>query len=292
MVEIKGSMETFPLLYHSRMLADEHRLNCFKTAIDRIVQEDSHVVDLGGGTGVLTQMLAQKTNGLVTYIDMLEASSIVAQILNRGLSKNIQYISKKSFDVQLKDRPDVLVTETLGYFGIDEGIVELCHDFCTRHPSIKMLIPSKVSLKYQFIHLPELNADFDLLLSSYASRFGSVPAELVSEFERLFCNLIRKKIIKSDGMEVCSEPKLIRRFNLGLDKSSDTEYSVECKASQRANAIHFYFEAELADGVKLSNYVFEPKTHWLHSYAGIPKGISSGQLKFVSTERKIRLRWK
>ncbi|MDE9459689.1 hypothetical protein [Xenorhabdus bovienii] len=292
MLESKGSIETFPFFYHARMLADGHRLKCFRTAINQTIRDNYQVVDLGGGTGVLTQILTQKTNGLITYIDISKASSVVAKKLNMNISKNIQYINKNSFDVQLETQPNVLVTETLGYFGIDEGIVESCYDFCIRHPSINKLIPNKVSLKYQFLHLPELNTEFELLLSSYTSQFGTISSELISEFEILFCNLIRTKFIKLDEVKICSEPELIKKFNLGIDNSSNIDYFIDCNEYQNANVIHFYFEAELNNNVKLSNYIFEPKTHWFHSYAGIPKGIKKGKLTFEPTERKLKLRWK
>ncbi len=290
-VETNFSIEEFPLFYHSRMLADEYRLNRYRTAIDQIIQKDNKVVDIGGGTGVLTHMLTKKTNEQIIYIEKSKSSSIVAQILSDSLDKNIQYINKSSFDVQLKYTPDVLVTETLGYFGIDEGIVEICHDFCSRHYKVKKLIPSKLCLKYQLLNIPELKDDFDLLLNTYASQFKVIPTNLVSQFEHLFCNLIRTKFLKSDTVEVCSDPKKIRQFNLGIDENSDLDFYLECKMFERANAIHFYFEAELAEGISLTNYVFDQKTHWLHSYAGVPKGSHSGKIQFSSKERKLKLRW-
>jgi hypothetical protein len=222
---------------------------------------------------------------------MLQANSVVAQMLNADLSQNIQDINKRSTDVQLDCKPDILITETLGYLGIDEGIVEQCFDFCARHPSIKKLMPSVVRLKCQFLYLAKVVEDYDTLLNSYLSCFAYVSPKLVCEFERLFCSLIRKDFINADGLKICSEQKLIRQFELGLDKTSGMEYSIDCGQHCDANVIHFYFEADLASGITLSNYVFDPKTHWLHSYAAIPRGAFRGRLIFTPSDRKLKLIW-
>lgn len=49
-----------PLHYHYQMLLDTARMGGFKTAIERVVPEGGAVVELGGGTGVLSFFAAQK----------------------------------------------------------------------------------------------------------------------------------------------------------------------------------------------------------------------------------------
>jgi predicted RNA methylase len=49
-----------PLHYHHNMLLDPARMGGFKTAIGQVVREGATVVELGGGTGVLSFFAAQK----------------------------------------------------------------------------------------------------------------------------------------------------------------------------------------------------------------------------------------
>jgi len=49
-----------PLLYHYNMLQDEDRVGAFKQAIELIVQPGMHVVELGGGTGILSSLAARR----------------------------------------------------------------------------------------------------------------------------------------------------------------------------------------------------------------------------------------
>ncbi|MCL2203265.1 MAG: methyltransferase domain-containing protein [Defluviitaleaceae bacterium] len=57
-----------PLHYHHNMLLDPVRMGGFKTAIGQVVQPGSVVVELGGGTGVLSFFAAQKAKK-VYYVE-------------------------------------------------------------------------------------------------------------------------------------------------------------------------------------------------------------------------------
>ncbi|MFI3185787.1 MAG: methyltransferase domain-containing protein [Methylococcaceae bacterium] len=49
-----------PLQYHHHMLMDEYRMSAFKAAIEQAVFPGAKVVDLGGGTGVLSWFAAEQ----------------------------------------------------------------------------------------------------------------------------------------------------------------------------------------------------------------------------------------
>ncbi len=49
-----------PLLYHYNMLNDVDRVGAFRDAIELIVQPGMHVVELGGGTGILSSFAARR----------------------------------------------------------------------------------------------------------------------------------------------------------------------------------------------------------------------------------------
>jgi hypothetical protein len=51
-----------PLHYHHNMLMDARRMRGFKSAIDYMVPEGGKVLDLGGGTGVLSWFAALKAD--------------------------------------------------------------------------------------------------------------------------------------------------------------------------------------------------------------------------------------
>ena len=49
-----------PLHYHGQMLANEQRMAPFHEAIDKLVPIGGHVVELGGGTGVMSFLASKR----------------------------------------------------------------------------------------------------------------------------------------------------------------------------------------------------------------------------------------
>ena len=76
--------QTVPMHYHFNMLNDSTHLQAFKEAIDHVVKPGDRVLDLGGGTGVLSFMAAQHA-AQVTYVER-DAGLVVAA--RQTISKN------------------------------------------------------------------------------------------------------------------------------------------------------------------------------------------------------------
>ncbi|WP_345682123.1 methyltransferase domain-containing protein [Novipirellula caenicola] len=57
--EEKTLGQYIPLLYHYNMLQDEDRVGAFRDAIELNVRPGMHVVELGGGTGILSSLAAR-----------------------------------------------------------------------------------------------------------------------------------------------------------------------------------------------------------------------------------------
>src|SRR3978361_499877 len=51
-----------PIQYHHNMLMDENRMGSFKAAIDYVVKPGAKVLELGGGTGVLSWFAAARAS--------------------------------------------------------------------------------------------------------------------------------------------------------------------------------------------------------------------------------------
>jgi len=110
--------------FHHSMLADEVRTSSFLRAITEVVKPGDVVVDIGSGTGVLSLFAAMAGASRVYSIEREPVIEIAGEIATRnGLSETISFIAGSSLEVEIPERADVLVTETIGNVGFDEGIV-------------------------------------------------------------------------------------------------------------------------------------------------------------------------
>ena len=119
----------FPLQTHLEMLADRQRVDLFRQAIMETVARGDVVVDIGTGTGILALLAVQAGARMVYALEfgpIIEVARKTAR--ENGLEDHIRFIAGKSMNVDLPERADVIVTETIGCFAFDEGITGIIAD--------------------------------------------------------------------------------------------------------------------------------------------------------------------
>lgn len=123
-----------PLHYHHNMLTDENRMSNFKAAIDHIVFEGAKVLELGGGTGVLSCLAAAKANKVwcVEYNPDLVAESRRFLALNRDGYK-VEVIHADAFEYLPPEPVDVVICEMIHVAMLREKQIEMIERFKQRY---------------------------------------------------------------------------------------------------------------------------------------------------------------
>lgn len=133
--------------FHALMLGDRVRMIAFHRAIQEAVSPGSIVVDLGTGTGILAQWALEAGAARVYGIDFNQSvlDTAIHRITAAGLSSRFHPIHGMSFDVELPERADVIISETLGNIADNEGCVRILTDARARFlTATGIIIPSKV----------------------------------------------------------------------------------------------------------------------------------------------------
>lgn len=110
------------LKQHRSLLADEVRMSAYAAAITASVRRDDVVLDLGSGTGILA-MLAVRAGARRVFAIEREHTVDAAAMLARQNGLNVEWFHRASSEVELPERATLMVTETLGNLGFDEGIL-------------------------------------------------------------------------------------------------------------------------------------------------------------------------
>ncbi|MGZ4981328.1 MAG: methyltransferase domain-containing protein, partial [Methylobacter sp.] len=123
-----------PLQYHHHMLADEYRMGSFKAAIEQAVFPGAKVLDLGGGTGVLSWFAAAKASKVwcVELNPDLVREAYRLLKLNEGGGK-VELVHADAFEYLPPEPVDVVICEMLHTAMICEKQVNVINSFKDRY---------------------------------------------------------------------------------------------------------------------------------------------------------------
>lgn len=123
-----------PIQYHHNMLMDSNRMDNFKAAIQYRIFEGAKVLELGGGTGVLSWFAAQsavKVYCVEFNPDMVaEARRLLA--LNQ-FGERVQIIHADAFEYLPPEPVDFVICEMIHVAMLREKQVEVIEDFKRRY---------------------------------------------------------------------------------------------------------------------------------------------------------------
>lgn len=243
-----------------QMLSDKVRMDAYRQAIFKTVKPGDVVVDMGAGTGLLGIWALQAGAKKVYAIEKTSAIELARDIAraNNCLHK-IEFIQKNSVDVELPEKADVLISETLGSFGIDENTLQFTRDAKQRflHQQGR-LIPRSIELFVAPVDDSETYQKIDFW--RHIKDIDFTPA-----FD-LFSKKIMVESVNNQGL--LSAPVSLGRIDLG-NISSDMFQARQYIKIEKAGNLHGvagWFELELCDGVTISTSPHELQTHWKQAF--------------------------
>ncbi len=123
-----------PLYYHHNMLMDENRMLSFKAAIDHAVFEGAKVLELGGGTGVLSCFAAAKASNVwcVEFNPDLVRESQRFLALNPHGHK-VTVIHANAFEYLPPEPVDIVICEMIHAAMLKEKLVDVIEAFKQRY---------------------------------------------------------------------------------------------------------------------------------------------------------------
>ena len=234
--------------YHHSMLVDRERTEAFLAALMAEVRPGDVVVDIGAGTGVLSMFAAMAGARHVYAIEEGPISEVAARAIEQnGFTDRITMLRGTSTDVELPERGTVLVTETIGNVGLEEGITRWVRDAWDRllTPDARVVprsvdvIAAPVELHYDHGELsrwtqPQYTLDFAPLLELGAN------------------NLLWAEI---DPGNVLAEPVPIIEVDFRVEPEPDVAGRARfvAKGGGVLHGIGVWFNAELVPGRSLTN---------------------------------------
>jgi type I protein arginine methyltransferase len=249
------------LQFHGMLVADRRRVEAFRRAIDATVKPDDVVIDVGTGTGILAVLACRAGAARVYAIDDSDAIDIARDVCAaNGVLERVVLVRGSAERVDLPERGDVLVTETLGNFGIDEGIAGVVLDARTRllKPDAR-IVPHALDIMMAPVTAPDVYLD---CVERWAEAVEGID---VGAVRSLAANTFHSSVFANDAR--LADPARIAHVPL----AEITNVAVHGETSWRARAgtLHGFagwFAADLAPGVQLSNATPSETPNWAHAF--------------------------
>ena len=279
--------------YHLSMLVDDVRTGAYSQAISRIVKAGDVVVDLGCGSGILS-LLARRAGAKHVYAIESEAVIEMAKLVaeKNGYKDKITFFNDVSFNVELPEKADVIVTETMGTFGFEEGILGSLTDARDRFlkPDGKM-IPHSLELFLVPVEMPQFYehvVDF-WVNDCQGFDFSPIRELTVNNFHPL--KLHEGTFL---AQPTRTEPIVFAETTLA---EIDTKFSVYASRRGRCHGFAGWFNADLLPGLRISNGPSDKASHWGLAFFPLekPVRVDQGNQIFVevsSTENGENWHWK
>ncbi|HEV7573454.1 MAG TPA: 50S ribosomal protein L11 methyltransferase [Thermoanaerobaculia bacterium] len=273
---------------HRGLLQDTGRTNAFRDAIRRCVTSDSVVLDLGTGSGILSFFACEAGARRVFAVDATHSADL-ASFLSRhlGFADRIHVIHDRSTNIELPERANVLVTETLGAFGFNEQILSSVIDARAR------LLTADAVIIPRSIDLYLVPVDDASIYERRVNWWNGKPYGF--DFSPLSVFASNNVFVGSVGSaSFLAPPARVIAVDLATIESADVSGGAQFKAARAGVTYGFagWFRATLADGIELSNEA--PGSHWDRVFLPLqsPIAVEAGTPIDVELESHDGLSWR
>lgn len=245
-------------LFHRTMIQDSVRMKKYREAIVSRVKKGDVVLDLGAGTGILSHFALQAGASRVYAIEKDPSMVALAQMISRTnrTCSHMRFLSESSLVARLPEKVDLIITETMGNIGLDEGILPSLIDARKRFLKPRgLIVPGKLAIYGALVRFAEGHkaVEFwngDLFGVDFS---GLKPFVLKSRQNARFTprNLLSRE-----------QPFLEVDFN--TVSSCSVKGTVVLKANQggTVHGLGTWFKAALTDSAGISNSPLTKRNHW------------------------------
>jgi type I protein arginine methyltransferase len=267
------------------MLADRVRVDAYAQALRKTVREGSVVVEIGTGPGVFAVLACQLGAGRVYAIEPSEVIQVAREVaVANDCANKIEFFEEFSNRVTLPTRADVILSDLRGVLPLLErhipAIVDARRRFLTPGGS---LIPRMDTLWAAIVEAPK---SYEEIVGPWDQNpFG----QDLSPARRLIVNNIRK--VRVGPNQLLTVHRLWTTLDYSSVEDPDVRGNLDWRVERAGigHGILVWFDAELAEGIGISNAPSAPETIYSSFFFPWtqPVSLAAGQAVGVNLEAKL-----
>lgn len=272
--------------YHRTLIADRARNAAFHEALQRvIVKGQSVVADVGAGTGLLGLMAAKLGAREVYLYETGDVAAVAQAVLKANKVRNAHVIPFHSTELEDPPQVDVIVSETLGNYALEEDIIETLNDARARFLKPGgVVIPARIT---QFV-APVISDRIAQELAAWDGvGFGlDLSVAKVMSLNNAYVRALRADELLDRGAsaEVWDDVDLTRTAK--ANRKGEVAWKLKSAATVQGFAV--WWTAHLAQDVAISTAPGAPATHWEQLYFPLLRPIPATSGETVSVSLRSR----
>lgn len=249
---------------HRKLLGDDARNQAFHAALKKVIRPGkTSVADLGAGTGFLSFLasrLGAKHCTLIEYTDTLDLAEALAR---KNKITNLSFIKAHSAELAKPPKVDVVISETLGNYALEENLLETLVDARRFLNKNGILIPGRLRQFVAPLTASRITDDLDIW-PRVGFDLDLSPARDIS-LNNMFVRSVQPDDLSGALSARCwDDLDFSPTADAPLSKRSNT---VKWAAKDLPGAMRIYgyalwWECELVPGIAISTSPYEPPTHW------------------------------
>lgn len=259
--------------YHRTLVADRVRNEAFYAALKSVIRPGETVVaDIGAGTGILGMMAAKLGAKEVFLYENMAVGGLAGDLLKKNRARNCLLLPCHSTEMEDPPRVDVVVSETLGNYPIEEDIIAIMRDARKRHLKPGgVIIPRHVAQFVAPVTTPRIHGELTAWDNvGYGIDFAQARTMSLH-------NIYVRKVQAADLLDNGRAVAQWDAFDLNGSPSSSRKGEARFKLDTPATIHGFvtWWTAELVPGVMLSTAPDAPPTHWEQLYLPLLEPITA-----------------
>lgn len=280
---------------HRKLLGDSVRNEALFAALKRVVKPGMTVADIGAGTGFLS-FLARQLGAKQCYLYEYSGALLLAKVLARtnGVT-GLTFVKSHSSEVRKPPKVDLVVSETLGNFALEENLLETLVDARRFLNPGGTLVPSALKQFVAPVIRPRLQHEIDVW-----PRVGF--GVNLSAAREIGLNNMYVRTVRPDELPGADAARTWDYIDFrpgGAAPSSVRRSGVEWDrlGTSSVHGFALWWEVELVPGISISTSPYAAPTHWEQVYLPLLESVAlqdgdALELQLLSDTRAgVRLAW-